>query len=60
MDIVILTHQVSQQENMSIRWVLGVEANLQVWEYFMLLDKFLKIKDYLKSLALNKESQEKK
>lgn len=60
MGIVILTHQVSQQENMLTRWVLGVEANRQVWEYFMPLDKFFKIKAYLKNLALSKESQEKK
>ena len=60
MVIVILMHQVSQQENMSTRWVLEAEVNQQVWEYFMPLDKFFKIKAYLKSLALSKESQEKK
>ena len=60
MGIVILTHQVSQQENMLSKCVVKVEAKRQVWEYFMPLDKFFKIKAYLKNLALSKESQEKK
>lgn len=43
MDIEILTVQVFLLANMFSKWVSEEEQNQQVWEYFMQLDKFLRM-----------------